>query len=92
MNGRIAILKLGAEFFHTANKHLYPHAKGRFVKVEPGMMMGIGQVFVRIGGTEEKVASGDGLEEEGHVFTTHRLTFRHDASGGFHDGFGDGAN
>jgi len=50
-----------AEFFDAANEDFYTHAEGSFVKVEAGMMVGVGESFGGVGGTEEEVAAGNFL-------------------------------
>ena len=50
-----------AKFFDAANEDFYAHAEGGFIKVEAGVMVGIGESFGGVSGTEEKVAAGNGL-------------------------------
>ena len=50
-----------AEFFDTADEDFYAHAESGFIKVEARMMVGIGESFGGVGGTKEKVATGNFL-------------------------------
>jgi len=52
---------LDAELLDAAHKHFYASTESGFVKIEAGMVMGIGEILGRISGAEEEITARDFL-------------------------------
>jgi hypothetical protein len=73
---------LAQKLLDATDKEFDAHTQGSLVKVEAGVVVGVGEALAEVGGAEEEVAAGDLLEEEGHVFTAHGLAVGDDTGWG----------